>query len=63
MNQLANTTPVDPDQRYTIPETAARLRVGRTRLYEKIRNGDLKIVKDGKRSFVLGSAILAASRG
>jgi excisionase family DNA binding protein len=58
----ANTAPTYPDQRYTIPETAERLRVSRAFVYKKVSRGELRLMKDGKRSFVSGADIIAASR-
>jgi excisionase family DNA binding protein len=37
---------------YTVAETCAVLRVGRTRLYEEIRDGRLPAYKVGKRTLI-----------
>jgi len=55
------TAPTYPDQRYSIPEAAERLRVSRSFLYKKIAEGKLRLLKDGKRSFISGADIIAAS--
>jgi excisionase family DNA binding protein len=53
--------PVDPHQRYEIPEACAYLRVGRVHLYKRIAAGELGILKDGTRTFVPGSEIIRLS--
>jgi excisionase family DNA binding protein len=44
-------------QIYTIPEAATRLRMGKTRLYAKINNGEIAAVKDSKRTLITESAL------
>jgi hypothetical protein len=53
--------PIDPRQRYTIEETKAYLRLSRASVYQRINNGSLQIIKDGKRTFVPGSEIARLS--
>jgi len=53
--------PLDVRQRYGIDEAARYLRISRARLYQKIAAGEIRLLKDGRRSFVPGSAIVAAS--
>lgn len=54
--------PLDPYQRYTIDETSDYLRASRARVYAKIAAGELTILKDGRRTYVPGTSIIAASR-
>ena len=54
--------PLDPSQRYSIPETASYLRICRAQVYKNIAAGQLRVIKDGKRTFVPGSEIAARSR-
>lgn len=58
----ANAAPTDPNQRYTIPEAAERLRISRAFVYKKVSQGELRLLKDGARSFISGADIIAASR-
>jgi len=53
---------LDIRQRYAIDEAARYLRISRARLYQKIAAGEIRLLKDGRRSFVPGSAIVAASK-
>lgn len=53
--------PLDPNQRYTIPETNAYLRQSRAKTYLDIAAGKLPVIKDGSRSYVPGTAIIARS--
>lgn len=57
--------PVDPAQRYTVPEAIAYLRLSRKGFYDDVKAGRIKLVKDGRRSYVHGSELIrrsAASR-
>lgn len=60
MNDLP---PLDPLQRYTIPEAAAYLRQSRSKTYEDIASGRLETIKDGRRRYVTGRGIVARSAG
>jgi excisionase family DNA binding protein len=53
---------IDARQRYAIDEAAQYLRISRARLYQKIAAGEIRLLKDGRRSFIPGSAIVAASK-
>jgi hypothetical protein len=53
---------LDEKQRYTIPEAIEYLRTSRTRIYERIAEGSLVVLKDGKRTYVPGSEIARLSR-
>jgi excisionase family DNA binding protein len=54
--------PLDERQRYSVPEACGYLRIGRKYLYDLIAAGELPVIKDGRRTFVPGSAIAARSR-
>lgn len=54
--------PLDEQQRYTIDETAKYLRQSRAKTYQDIAAGRLAIIKDGRRTYVPGSAIAVRSR-
>ncbi len=47
----------EPHQINTIVETATRLRVSRTTVYELIRSGDLKSIRIGGRRMITDSQI------
>ena len=53
--------PLDPLQRYTVPEANAYLRQSNARTYEQIKAGELKVIKDGGRTYVPGSEIARKS--
>ena len=53
--------PIDPNQRYTIPESQTYLRCSHGHLYQKIARGELRVIKDGRRSYIPGSLLIAAS--
>lgn len=53
--------PLDERQRYTIPETAAYLRVCRAYVYRLIARDELRSVIDGRRRYVPGSEIIRRS--
>ena len=55
-------TPLDLNQRYSIPEANAYLRQSRAKTYQDIRSGKLSIIKDGKRTYVSGRVIAARSK-
>jgi hypothetical protein len=52
---------IDPQQRYTVPETNAVLRQSNARTYQQIKAGDLRIIKDGGRTYVPGSELVRKS--
>jgi Helix-turn-helix domain len=54
--------PLDIRQRYTIDETGAYLRQSRAKTYNDIAAGKLPVIKDGKRTYIPGSAIAERSR-
>ena len=53
--------PLDLLQRYSIPETNAYLRQSRAKTYKDIKAGKLPIIKDGRRTYIPGTAIAARS--
>ena len=54
-------SPVDSNQRYTIPEVLQYLRYSRKTLYEDIKAGRIRLIKDGRRSYVHGSELIRRS--
>lgn len=54
--------PLDTQQRYTIPEASCYLRQSRAKTYTDIRDGNLRVIKDAKRSYVPGTEIARRSR-
>lgn len=55
--------PLDERLRYTIPETAAYLRQSRSKTYADIDAGLLEVVRDGRRVYATGRAIVARIQG
>lgn len=54
--------PLDPNQRYTIHEGCCYLRHSRARLYQKVARGELRLIKDGRRSYIAGADLIAAGQ-
>jgi hypothetical protein len=52
---------LDPLQRYSIPEANALLRQSNARTYEQIKAGQLRVIRDGGRTYVPGSEIARRS--
>jgi hypothetical protein len=52
---------IDSNQRLSIPETNAALRQSNSKTYEDIAAGRLKVIKDGKRTYIPGSEIIRRS--
>lgn len=59
--KLAPPVTVDANQRYSIYESCATLRVCRAQIYRDIRNGMLRTIREGKRQFVPGSELIRRS--
>lgn len=59
---LKTLPPLDAAQRYTIDEACTYLRTSRARLYAKVRAGELRVIKDGRRSYVPGTELISQSR-
>jgi hypothetical protein len=53
--------PLDPLQRYSIPEANALLRQSNARTYEQIKAGQLRVIRDGGRTYIPGSEIVRRS--
>jgi len=53
--------PLDENQRYSVPESSAYLRTCRAKIYQKIKSGELRIIKDGARTLIPGSEIIRLS--
>jgi hypothetical protein len=53
--------PLDPLQRYTVPEANALLRQSNARTYQQIKAGELHVIRDGSRVYVPGSEIVRRS--
>ena len=54
--------PLDPSQRFTIPEGSRYLRQSRGKTYQDIAAGRLRVIKDGSRTYVPGTEIARRSR-
>lgn len=57
----AQPAPIHHNERYSVTEACSRLRIGRAKLYEDIKQGKIKIIKDGSRTFIPGSEIIRLS--
>lgn len=53
--------PLDPLQRYTVPEASAYLRICVALVNRRIRTGAIASIKDGKRRYIPGSEIARLS--
>lgn len=53
--------PLDPAQRYSIPEGIAYLRSSRKTFYDDVKAGRIRLIKDGRRSYVHGSELIRRS--
>ena len=62
MKTRPHLAPLDANQRYAIDESAEYLRTSRVQVYKKIAAGHLRLIKDGRRSFINGADLIAASR-
>jgi prophage regulatory protein len=60
--ELRTLPPVDVAQRYTIKEATLYLRISHASIYKAINAGRIRILKQGKRTFVPGSEIARLSR-
>jgi hypothetical protein len=49
---------IDPNQRYELSESARILRLGDSTLFTRMREKRISVVKDGDRSFILGSELI-----
>lgn len=53
--------PLDPQQRYTIEEGITYLRSSRKSFYDDVKAGRIRLIKDGRRSYVHGSELIRRS--
>ncbi len=53
--------PLDTRQRYSIDEGIAYLRESRSRMYQKIASGEVKVIKDGRRTYIPGTELIRLS--
>lgn len=53
--------PLDPLQRYSITEAKSYLRCSHGHLFEKIKKGELRVLKDGRRTYFPGTELIKAS--
>lgn len=49
---------IDPVQRYSLRESAATLRISMPALYVRMAEGRVNVVRDGGRTFILGSELI-----
>lgn len=63
MNIDSPLPPLDANQRYTYAEASAYLRQSRSKTFADVKNGTLRIIKDGRRTYVPGYEIIRRSRG
>ena len=52
---------VDANQRYTLMEAVPLLRQSFSKTYDDINSGALRVIKDGRRTYVPGSEIIRRS--
>jgi excisionase family DNA binding protein len=54
--------PLDANRRYAVDAACGYLSISRSRFYEKVAAGEVRVVKDGKRTFVPGTEIARLCR-
>jgi hypothetical protein len=59
--QIGALAPIDPNRRYSIPVSLEYLDICRARLYQKVKAGQIRLIKDGSRSYVPGAELIRAS--
>ena len=52
---------IDPNQRYSLFEVHAALRQSHVKTFDDIRKGRIAVIKDGARTYVLGSELIRRS--
>lgn len=62
MNEVTK-TPLDANQRYTLPEASEYLRISRTKIYQRVADGKLRLLKDGGHSFITGKELIRYCSG
>jgi excisionase family DNA binding protein len=60
--QSSQLAPLDSAQRYEISEAMAYLRTSRATIYQLIAMGTLRVIRQGKRTYVPGSEIARLSK-
>jgi excisionase family DNA binding protein len=53
---------IDANQRYSVPEACALLRLSRSWVFKEIRSGRLRVFKDGRRTYVHGTTLIERCR-
>ena len=53
--------PVDPLRRYDVPMSCDLLGISRAKYYKDVKDGKIKIIKDGGRTFTPGTEIVRLS--
>lgn len=61
MSTVPALPPLDHHQRYTINESVCYLKIGRSRIYDLIRAGEIRTIRDGSRVFIPGTEIARRS--
>jgi hypothetical protein len=62
VDRMSQAILLDTQRRYPIDVACDFLAISRARLYEKISNGEIIAIKDGRRTFVPGAEIARLSR-
>jgi hypothetical protein len=52
---------IDANQRFEIDEGSAILRQSRAKTYSDIKNGTLRVIKDGARTYIPGTELIRRS--
>jgi hypothetical protein len=53
---------IDPNQRYSLAESFALLRVSPAKGFADIKAGKLRVIRDGRRTYAPGSELIRLSR-
>jgi excisionase family DNA binding protein len=53
--------PLDTAQRYSVEEASSYLRTSRQSVFKKIAAGELRTIKDGRRTYIPGAEIARLS--
>jgi hypothetical protein len=54
-------TPTDPNQRYDVLQASTRLRQSVAKTWTSIKEGKIKAIRDGGRTYIPGTEIIRAS--
>jgi hypothetical protein len=60
--QIAPPATIDTNQRYSLAETHAILRQSPAKTFKDIKAGELRVIREGQRTFVPGSELIRRSR-